>query len=186
MNKWIALATALAVSLLVGCGQSKTSALGTGDEAGGAATKDGKAVVGLYVFKFTSEVEEQLKQNEDALQALKAKAAAGDKAAIRRQSEIPKDAAPERRLLEGMALRLDKEKSFLFELPDRTTGKIRKAVGTYVVDPSGAKLTLTFTALDGKKAEGVDAKSLTMTFDEKERTVTADTGGGPKLVMQKR
>lgn len=83
-----------------------------------------------------------------------------------------------------MKLRLAADKTFTFRMPDRTTGQIRETSGTYSVE-SGTKLTLTIATIDGKKAEGSDAKALTMTFDAKERTLTGDTGGGPKSVWKK-
>ena len=116
---------------------------------------------------------------------MRKKADAGDKTAQLIVASIPKDAPSQRRLLEGLKLTLRKDMSFVFMLPDRTTGRVRETSGTYTVE-SGTKLTLSITSIDGKKAEGVDAKAVSMTYDDKDKTVTCDTGGGPKLVMQKR
>lgn len=170
-------------SLSTGCGPSGAGARNGKTEAASAGAKPKATVVGVYGFKVTPEVELQLKQNEDNLGALKAKADAGDRGAQAVMAGIPKNAPSELSLLKGITLKLTDDNSFTFRLVDRATGRFRNASGTYAVD--GAKLTLTFTAIDGKKAEGADAKTLSMTFDEENNTLTGDTGSGPKLVMKK-
>jgi hypothetical protein len=167
----------------MGCGPAVFS--GKADEGSGEAKKGAASVVGNYAFDFTAEVGRQLDRDEAALKTLQSKAAAGDKAAQSVVAQIPKNALSQRQLLAKLTLKLRSDSTFVFGMLDRQTGRLRDASGTYELDDSGSKLTLTFQALDGKKAEGADAKTLSMTFDEGARTLTADTGSGPKLVMKK-
>ena len=66
MNKWLALATCIAASVVVGCGSSKTTASGGKADAGTQTKNDGTAVVGQYTCKLTSEAEGQLQQDDAA------------------------------------------------------------------------------------------------------------------------
>ena len=183
MKKCSLFAIVIVMLLCMGCGAAGTAA--KGDAGNGEPKNAAASVVGSYVFHFTDEVNKQLERDDDTLKALQAKAAAGDRASQAALAQIPKNPLTQRQLLAGISLRLTSDDTFDFRLRDRRTGRMRHATGTYAVDDSGAKLTLTFQSIDGKKAEGADAKTLSMTFDPDAHTLTGETGSGPKLVMQK-
>jgi hypothetical protein len=180
---WIVAALA-ALLTLAGCGAGS----GTEGKEGQTATSSSssKAVQGEFVFQMTPEVEAQLKKNEDALAEIKKKAAAGDPASVETLKALPAKPKPEKELLAGMKLRLKADSSFTMNLPDARTDAVLEVAGTYALDPGGIKLKLTITKVNGEQAEGADAKTVELVFDEKALTLTGDLGVGPKLVLKKR
>lgn len=167
MKSFIPLVGSLVLAwALFGCAPSATAEGETGTGTGTsteAPKKEVPAHVGSYKFAPTAEMEKQI-----------ADAAKQYEAAVKANPEAAKAMPNPKDVLDKMVMELKEDGTFSITLPNGMGTSA--ATGKYALD--GDKITLTSEMLDGKKAEGVDAKPQTAKYDAAAGTITIGDSNG--------
>lgn len=167
MKSFIPLVGSLVLAwALFGCAPSATAEGETGTGTGTsteAPKKEVPAHVGSYKIALSAEQEKQMAEADKALADLKAK-----------DPKMAEGMPNPREMMDKMVMELKEDGTFSIAIPG--ANGISTATGKYTIE--GDKITLTSEMLDGKKAEGVDAKPQTAKYDAAAGTITIGDSNG--------
>ena len=165
MKSFIPLVGSLVLAwALFGCAPSATAEGEAGAGAGSsteAPKKEAPAHVGSYKIALSAEQEKQMAEADKALADLKAK-----------DPKMAEGMPNPREMMDKMVMELKDDGTFSIAIPGASG--ISTATGKYTLE--GDKLTMTAEMLDGKKAEGNDAKPESAKYDAAAGTITLGEG----------
>lgn len=168
MRNKLALAfAALACLLLAGCAPKPAS---TGFD-------------GAYSIVVTPDLQKLIQEKEAKVAEAKAKAEKGDPRAMQEIAKLGGKVPDIAAIAKSVKLQIGKDGSFAMEVMDPYSG-LQTVEGRVVVNEN--KLTFTPEKVNGKP-EKDESKlvPLVMAWDPKTRRLTAESGSGPRLVLQK-
>jgi hypothetical protein len=165
--RFLGLVSVLCLLVLVGCGGASNQSVG----------------VGKYTMVITKDLQDQIDRTNKQVDAIKAKAAGGDAKAqevLKVFGDVPVDLVT---LTKSQKLEINTNGTFTMTFVD--SKKVRHEFkGVYTVD--GIKMTLTPTQIDSNSAlTPENSKPLVVSYDEKAKTITCESGSGPKLVFER-